>query len=307
MNNYEDYQLEEMENEAVNKSNNFKKAAVVGAAVLGVGGTAAYGASKLADGMNSDDQLTSDDMMSVAEAGEVTNDVVEAAPEAPAAEPVQNVTNVYIMPEPEPEISVDETGYVYDENLNRVATFDSGTYDGKAFMVVDNDGNGRADVLVYDENGNGHIESNEIYEMDNQSYHMGQGSEHHAYIRDSNTGELYQIDGGVRYADNANHDNDLDGIHNDFSDEKEGEGYDDLAHNNPDYNNHAEGNDYNAGMNGIDANEKYDGLAEDSYDGYEEPSYENNYGMESYDDIQNDNLADNTDMGGFDEGSEYTA
>lgn len=304
MANYEDYQLEDMENDAVNKSNNWKKAAVVGAAVLGVGGTAAYGASKLMDGQN--EALNADDMMSMAEAGEITDEVVDQP--APQVQEVHNHTHVEVKPAPapaEPEVSVDETGVVFDEDGNYVGMFDSGTIDGKEFAVFDRDGNGRADVLAYDENGNGVFENHEIVEMDNQSYVMGQGEHVQAYV--DTPGGLVAVEDyqDPTYMGPYQTNDDLSGIHNDFQDEKHnGESMNDLAHNNPDYNNHDEGNDYNASMEPsmeMDYTEKYDGVAEDTYGAADD------YTPESYDDIANDNLADNSDMGGFDEGADYMA
>lgn len=85
MKNYDDYQLDEMENAAVNKSKNLKRAGVIGAAVLGVGGTAAYGASQLNNPVEAEEtaELTSEDLLAGAEAGvenlEPAAETVEAA------------------------------------------------------------------------------------------------------------------------------------------------------------------------------------------------------------------------------------
>lgn len=289
--NNQDYQLEEMENEAVSKSKNLRMAGIVGAAVVGAGGTAAYGASKLADQSN-ESPLTSDDLASAAEAGEVSEAAV--VEEAPAVEPT--VTEVHHhhyhptpAPEPDPEISIDETAVVVDENGDVVVTYDAGTIDGKAFVAYDTDGNGYADTLAYDENGNGVIESNEVVSMDNESYRIGHGQELNAYYRDSSTGEMYNINDmmgdGMAYDDS-------EGIRNDYAYEKE---HGDLAHNNPDYNNHDEAHDYNASMEpgmDIDYSEKYEGgdLA-DSYD------------ADSYNDV--DSYSD--DAMDYDDGSAYMA
>lgn len=321
MNNYDDYQLEEMENEAVNKSNNFKKAAVVGAAVLGVGGTAAYAATKLAGGEG--DSLTTDDLMGVAEAGDVTEEVVENRTEEVHTNKT-TVVNDKPAPAPEPEMTVDETAVVYDEDGNYIGSIDSGTYGGKSYAVYDTDGNGRGDVLAYDANGNGIYEADEFTTLDNISYGMGQGEHQAMYVQDAETGTILPVDTfiathqhGHGYDEPIYSYEDENGeIHNDWSDMKDGEELDDLAHNNSDYNNHDEGNQYNASMGEELANNHEDVLGygeESAYSEEETLAYEdyNDEPVDDYEDIQNDNLADDSfdshsDMT-YDEGADYMA
>ncbi len=332
-NDYQDYQLDDMEDQAVNRSNNFKKAAIIGGAVLGVGGTAAFAATKL----NPDaptDELTEEDILDAANAGAVDEGVINETQTVtqtaqPAAE--QHVHHHHHIDQPQQpggggtdgEVVVEETGIVVDEEGNVINTFDRGTIDGKDFIVMDTNGNGAADVLAYDENGNGIFEDHEIVKMDDQSYEMGQGRELHAYYQDQE-GNLNNIDDLVFADRTPAHEDDGLAIHNDFHEDKEGEYFDDLAHNNPDYRNN-ESNDYSAGMDAPVAQNhggEYDTIDEIDYDGTPESSYvedemafvdhnENN-GYEHTDDfdasddyVHNDFMADATDSdsdNGFDAG-----
>lgn len=332
MDNYNDYELEEMENEAVNKSNNFKKAAVVGAAVLGVGGTAAFAASKLG---GEDDTLTEDDLLGVAEAGEVEDEAIESQENEEKVEEVHHHHHhhhhVAATPAPEPDVAINETGVVYDENGNYIGMFDEGTYDGKAVALYDLDGNGRADVIAYDANNNGHFEADEYSSMDNKSYVMGQGAHVAHYIKDQN-GVLHQFDNqmaydpshitspkSIIYDESRDENGENSQIHNDFRDEKGGEHFDDLANNNPDYNNHADDNSYSASMSdglAYDYDEKYNGSIEDNFveenyaDSLAETSYaEENYAENSYDEnVYEAGLADDTTAEtSFDDMSSYDA
>lgn len=290
--NYNDYQLEEMENEAVNKSNNLKKAAVIGGAAV-VGGGAAVAATQF--GGNENEALTNDDLLAGAEAGELTEDTVEAPQQVVVEEHVEVKPAPAPVEEPEPELIVEDTSVVIDEYGNYVGAVDEGTYDGKAFAVVDSDGNGAGDLLAYDENGNGIYEQHEIVELDNHGYIMGQGNTAHVYVQDD-WGNLHEVgeDGSIQgYALVDGQDE----IHNDFDDEPRG----DWAYHNDDYNNN-EDHAYSAGMHPdeIDIDEKYDGgdIVE------EELAYDAE-GSESFD-TTDDFTADN-DIDTFDDGSAYMA
>lgn len=251
MANYNDYQLDEMENAAVEKSKNLKRGIIAGTAALGVGGAAAYAANGMINPEPTEEiVLTSDDLLAGANAG------AEETPqeEAPVQNSTQeiNVNHHIIVDEPtpvyEPDIHVDETAILYDENGDVISVYDSGTIDGMDWVAVDTDLNGKADAIGIDENRNGIIEENEIYAMDNKSYQMGQGDKLAAYRYDED-GNIEKIYGDANYtAHDDNHRNDWDDIHNDWDDERSGETYhDDLADNNIDYNNRG-GEQFNASM-----------------------------------------------------------
>lgn len=286
MANYNDYQLEDAENAAVNKSKNLKRGLAVGAAVVGAGAATAFGATKVAEGLNADtDELTSDDLLAGAQAGA---DASTADAGNDASQTVVKETHVHIHQEPaenttvDPELSVDETAVIYDEYGNPVAVMDSGTYDGKDFMVLDTDGNGKGDIMAYDENGNGVYEDHEIVYIDNETYDMGQGARLAAYQR-TEDGEMVKIYSEPNDSHMADVDpmprEGIDDIRNDFIDEKGGEEYTrDLAENNPDYNNHDGAEQYSID----DIHNDYADYNEPAQDyGYTEPTdytaYNDNY------------------------------
>lgn len=268
MANYNDYQLEDAENAAVNKSKNLKRGLAVGAGVVGVGGAAAFAATQLGGNGDSDSDLTAEDLVAGAEAGaDGAEDAVEK--EAPVQE--HHTAKAAPAPEPEPEVDVDQTTIIYDEDGNYIASADEGKIDGKDFMVLDTDGNGKGDIIAYDENGNGIYEDHEIAYMDNETYQMGQGQNVAVYQEDE-WGDLVKVaDGpnigphpvaGIHHNNTNDFDDDISDIGNDFVDEKTGETYHgDLAENNPDYNNHDNAEQYSASLDGV----------ENDY-GYNEPS-----------------------------------
>lgn len=247
------YSLDEMENAAVNKSKNLKRGLAVGAGVLGAGGAAALAADALVNADNNDsEELTAEDLMAGAE-------VVEDNSAEPATvhhhvnhhivEHPQVTEEPYDVTEPEHDVQVTETAVLLDEDGNIMSAYDAGKIDGKDFVVIDSDLNGKADILAYDENGNGVYEDHEITHLDNSTYQIGQGEDFKVYAQD-NQGNMHLIHEEPNqpyYAENAYDDsNSVDGIHNDFQDQKGGEFYNDLAENNPDYNNH--GGEQYAGM-----------------------------------------------------------
>lgn len=309
MANYDDYQLDEMENSAVNKSKNLKRGLVAGAAVLGVGGTAAYGANHYMN-MNNDEEseLTADDLLAGANAG-VADTPEEAAPAAQSSQPAQQEVHVHhhIVEDPvtqqpgqvqqDSNVTVEETSVLFDENGEVVSVYDSGTIDGKAFVTIDSDLNGKADILAIDENSNGQFEDNEIHQIDNSTYEMGQGKTIAGYVKDSegNVTKFFEEPNQVQYADNhgGGEDNPHEQIHNDFEDERTGESYHgDLADNNPDYNNRG-GEQYSASHSQNESSEEYvitddsNATYENQIDGMPDPSYAQNELMEpSYDEVE---------------------
>ena len=277
----EDYQLEELENAAVNKSGNAKRiAAAAGLFVAGgaAGGAASYAATKIPMG-EEEPSLDPLDDNSGEDAG--ANQVHEPDPKpqpAPHPEP---------KPEPEPEVTFDKTTHYYDENHNLIATEEEGTIDGKDFSMIDIDGDMKADILAYDENGNGIYDNNEVVELEgrNQIVMGNEATQHEDIFIATNTPDPepysdpypYNIDEEKGYADNT--------IHNDFEDEKTGESYShDYADNNNDYNN----GEYSASS------------ANDSGYAYEDAKDEGDYGCndlaannttdDSFEDIGSDSL-----------------
>lgn len=267
MANNNDYQLEEMENAAVNKSKNLKRGLVAGAAVLGVGGATAYGATHMNGGEEEVAPLTSEDLIEGAEAG--AENIVEETHQTTGHIVTNEVHHTYVVEnfddvtnpgeEHQLDVNVEESSILFDDEGNVITTIDAGTIDGKDFMVLDTDLNGKGDVLAYDVNNNGVYEDNEILKLDNDTYEMGQGKNFHAYAQDEE-GNVVEVYGD----DMAQNDKGTTGIHNDFDDEKTGEYYhDDLADNNQDYNNH-DGEQYNASMGEYEGDlyaqvdEKYD-------------------------------------------------
>ena len=285
----EDYQLEELENAAVNKSNNAKRIAAA-AGLLATGGAAGYAATNIPTGSAEEpiETLTEEDLESVADTG--ANQVQE--PEV-KPQPVQPQPATPVQPTPpaqdEVDVSFDKTTHYYDENNNLVMTTEEGTVNGQQFKLVDVDGDMRADILAYDADGNGVINEDEIVELSGKDQiAMGHATAQHddqfiaihepepePYI------EPYDINDEKDYADNT--------IPNDFEDEKTGETYShDYAENNEDYNN-GEVEHYSA-----ETSDDSDYAYED--EGKEESDYEyndlaeNDTTDDTFDDLGSDSL-----------------
>ena len=285
----EDYQLEELENAAVNKSNNAKRIAAA-AGLLATGGAAGYAATNIPTGGAEEpiETLTEEDLESVADTGANQVQKPEVKPQ-----PVQPQPATPVQPTPpaqdEVDVSFDKTTHYYDENNNLVMTTEEGTVNGQQFKLVDVDGDMRADILAYDADGNGVINEDEIVELSGKDQiAMGHATAQHddqfiaihepepePYI------EPYDINEEKDYADNT--------IHNDFEDEKTGETYShDYAENNEDYNN-GEVDHYSA-----ESSDDSDYAYED--EGKEESDYEyndlaeNDTTDDTFDDLGSDSL-----------------
>lgn len=234
----EDYQLEELENAAVNKSNNAKRIAAA-AGLLAAGGVTGYAATNIPTSAVEEpiESLSEEDLEGVADTG--ANQVQE--PEV-KPQPVQPQPATPVQPTPpaedEVDVSFDKTTHYYDENNNLVMTTEEGTVNGQQFKLVDVDGDMRADILAYDADGNGIINEDEIVELSGKDQiAMGHATAQHddqfIAIHDPEPEpyiEPYDINEEKDYADNT--------IHNDFEDEKTGETYShDYAENNEDYDN----------------------------------------------------------------------
>ena len=285
----EDYQLEELENAAVNKSNNAKRIAAA-AGLLATGGAVGYAATHIPTGEVEEpvETLTEEDLETVADTGanQVQEPEVKPQPQHnPAPEPT---------PEPEPtpndvDVSFDKTTHYYDENNNLIMTTEEGTINGHQFKLADVDGDMRADILAYDADGNGVINENEVIELSgNDQIAMGHATAQHddqfiaihepepdPYI------EPYDINEEKDYADNT--------IHNDFEDEKTGETYShDYAENNEDYNN-GEVDNYSA-ESSDDSDYAYeDDMKEESDYEYNDLA-ENDTTDDTFDDLGSDSL-----------------
>lgn len=201
-----DYQLEEMENSAVNKIAMAKRAAM-GAGLLAGGAAAAYGAEHVING--GDDVATHDDepadLSAGAAAGAVDGGVEEqqqaqAQAEQPdpqtaqsqSAEPVEtrsgHARESHHHEETGQGAQFDTSTHYYDDDGNLVGAIDKGTLDGRDFAVIDQDGDGKADLLWYDENSDGSIDQSELQDVSGADYAMGQHGGEHVDIN-VNTGE----------------------------------------------------------------------------------------------------------------------
>lgn len=279
MNNYEGYQLEDMEND--NKSA-LKKAGLAGGAAV-LGGGAVYAGSQFIDSDN--DALTEEDILALAEAGEVTDEALEDAP-APKQETVVIKEEVHVhraQPAaesverpvtPEPVPVVNETNVVIDEEGNYLRTVDSGIYDGREFAIVDIDGDNSGDFLAFDENANGIFEEHEITELEKGSYTMGQGKEQAVVVMndDGQVVSRYTMDEirdayhaqDQHFAQEENHNGDE--IVNDYPEDHNEKDY---AYNNPDYRNN-EQHSYSASTDNVYTQEEVEPV---DYDQPSEPIY----------------------------------
>ena len=231
----EDYQLEELENAAVNKSSNAKRIAAA-AGLFATGGAAGYAATQIPveEGEEQLESLTPEDSTSGENAGVKQVQEPKTQPVAPKHEPEPT-------PNEDTDVSFDKTTHYYDEDHNLIATAEEGTIDGKDFALYDVDGDMKADVLAYDENGNGIYDDNEYAMLEGKDQiAMGHEATQHDDIFLATRGPepeplpdpdpYLQYDEDKDYADNN--------VHNDFEDEKTGEDYShDYADNNDDYNN----------------------------------------------------------------------
>ena len=313
----EDYQLEELENAAVNKSNNAKRMAAA-AGLLAAGGAAGYAATNIVTGSEEPvEVLTEEDLEDVANTGANQVQEQEANPQPVHPNP-QPVTHVEPTPPVEHEVDVDfdKTTHFYDEDHNLVGTAEDGAIDGHRFTLIDTDGDNDADILAYDEDGNGVYDRGEVVELEgNNQIIMGhEATQHEDVFLVSNDPEpepdpdpyIYNIDDEKDMSDND--------IVNDFDDEKTGESYShDYAENNEDYDNgnHEEysahsyeeaekdgGSDYAYDEDADDDGGDMDGGSDYAYeeDGTDDGDYgygdvaENDTADDSFDDLGSDSF-----------------
>ena len=282
----EDYQLEELENAAVNKSNNAKRI-VAAAGLAAVGSSAAtYAATNIP--IDSEDPvvepLEEEDLDSVKPGPDQVHEPEAKSQTTTTHQPTTNDDDV--------DVSFDKTTHIYDEDNNLVATVEEGTIDGKQFKLVDVDGDMRADVAGYDADGNGVINEDEVvYLTENEQIAMGHATVQHEdkfiAIHEPNPEPIEPIDPYDPYDPSLEKDYANNTIHNDFEDEKTGESYShDYADNNDDYNN---GDVYSAHSAG-GSDYAYEEDAKDESDYEYNDLAENDMTEDSYDDIGSDSL-----------------
>lgn len=288
-----DYQLEELENAAVNKSNNAKRIAAA-AGLLATGGAAGYAATNIPmDGAEEPiETLSEEDIESIVVPGanqvqepEVKHQPIQQQP-VPPTPPVQD----------EVDVSFDKTTHYYDEDNNLVGTTEEGTINGNKFTLLDVDGDMNADYLAYDENGNGYYDHNEIVTLEgkNQIAMGHEATQHEDVFLASNDLDPcypeqpdpvtlpYEIDDEKDLADNN--------IHNDFEDEKTGENYShDYAENNDDYNNNDNAKPYSADSS-VNNDYAYEDNTKDESDYEYNDLAENDTTEDSFDDLGSDSL-----------------
>lgn len=202
MNNNEDYQLEAMEDAAVKKSNTAKRVALAGAFVAGnvaTGFAAAHAVSSNGDAPEESEGLSTEDVEDGAQKGADNIAYKEEEPkEQPQQQAPQHSSPATPRPTPqppvEPEVTLENTTHIYDEDGNLQGTMQTGTVDGHAFTYYDKDGDGYADYLAIDKNGDGHYSENEIMNIKEEYVKLdGETREHHDYVVDKE-GNYYEIE-----------------------------------------------------------------------------------------------------------------
>lgn len=214
---YEDYKLEDAEDAAMKKSQTAKRAILATAGIASVGG-AAFAADAIYDHTHpSTDGLSAQDLNNGLEAGTINDDVLEPEP-APAPTTATKTAEVNTpTPEPaEPDVQFNSTITHYDVETGEQITLNQGTIDGTDFEIVDLDGDGRADIMGVDINGNHILEENE-YEMIDNSYNI----------------QMQETDKELIVIHTPSYNDSMP--ENEYIEE-----YEDLAYNNPDYNNGVE-------------------------------------------------------------------
>lgn len=284
----EDYQLEELENAAVNKSNNAKRAAAA-AGLFVAGGATTYGATKIAESIdNSNDPiLTPADIQEAVEKGVKNVFEEEAKTQSPHNGHSKQTPNPIHEPKPEPHpdprspqdmvdhTDFDKTTIYVDQYGHRIGTKEEGTVNGHKIAIADNDGDMRADIYAYDEDGNGVYNEDEITELKGKNQiAMGHPSEE-TDVKFINTTPWY----------NPGEDDEDDySVDNNFEDEKTGESFkSDYAEKSGDYNNNAEADQY---MAAVQENESCD----QEYDDYDSLSSNETPTEDTFEDLGSDAL-----------------
>ena len=257
------YQIEDLENEAFKKSNVAKRA-VAGIGLVAAGAGAAFAATGLQDGETPESPVTADDLIDTVTNGVTEDSMPEPAEPEPAKPEEVHVYHHVVEEKPaEPDVKFDQSMTFVDEEGNIIAGVDEGTINGNKFATYDLDGDGKADYLAYDANGNNVFETNEIVNVEGENIHMQNPADRLFVQVETGSSDDYNWE--------VVEEDPLAYIHNDFTDEKTGEVYgDDLAENNPDYINNDDVLQY-AGMeeydNELAAEEPIDEIGDDlAYD-----------------------------------------
>lgn len=229
----EDYKLEELENAAVNKSNNAKRAAAA-AGLFAAGGGTTYAATKIAEASTEPDHtLTIEDVEKAVKDGlsQVTQPTVKSQPATASKQPTPEP-----VPTPPDGPHIEKTTIYVDEDGERIATLQEGKLNGHKVALADTDGDMRADLYAYDEDGNGIYNEDEITELKGR---------HQIPMKPTDTGEM-KVEVVRSYVPPYNpEDEGNNSIHNNFEDEKTGESYKhDYAERSGNYNNHANAEQY---------------------------------------------------------------
>ena len=265
-----DYSIEEMENAAVKKSNIVKKVGI--SAALIAGGAAAAAAATMAMDDNTtmpedaNIDLSTEDVAEVAQSGVTSDHTPENnhSYSEVTEEPVTSDSEPEPYPEPEPEpetsVTIDSVTNIYDGD-DKVGSVQTGTINGMTYQMVDTDGDGLADDLYVDQDGNGRYDDNEHLSLDDSDgIRMASNA-------DTTNNVVYVHDNEVSPApDDISHDND---IANDFIEENsneysDDEKYSDFAYNNSDYDNHADVSNYMEAS--VEYNEDHDMALDDNHD-----------------------------------------
>ena len=237
--NYEDYKVEELEDESVKKSNIAKTAGIAaGMGIIGAG--AAVAATTLIDDEEEvpvveETDITSDDLVGGASQGAQNTTINEKHVVGDDTKGEQNLTT-------------DQTVAIVDEEGNLIASQTTGTIDGKAYVATDYNGDGMADEVFYDLNGDGVFTPNEGATLNGAEQfsmsNLGQASQTTVYVQGNEGGNGEEPLPGED--EERPDDTDIDDIHNDedgqLNEGNEGEG--DYADNNDDYNNDEDVSDF---------------------------------------------------------------
>lgn len=242
--------VEDYEDKAIQKSNAAKRIAVGGAAFLGgaaVAGGAAYAAGQ-PEGQTADETLTTEDIIGGAEAGSEYKEAETQETQETHTATHTTTEHVVIVEKPAAEVyheeaqAAEEPNVTWDETTNfyvgdtKIGSIEEGTINGHKFAIADGDGDGVADLLAVDSNGNNRFDQDEFMQLsESDNIHMG-----HETAQVTNERFTPQEINGYDEQHQANENyiaQNQEPIYNNFEDEKTGEAYHgDFAENNPDYN-----------------------------------------------------------------------
>ncbi|MGN0213315.1 MAG: hypothetical protein ACI4AH_00725 [Muribaculaceae bacterium] len=295
----EDYQLEELENAAVKKSSNAKRAAAA-VGLMGAGGAVGYAATIIPDAATDEttETLSEEDLSGVAESGanQVHQPEVKQQPQQSQQQTSENNSG---GDQSDVDLEFTKTTHFVDENGNIFMSVEDGELNGTKISLVDTDGDGMAEYLGYDINNNNIIEADEIMELNGaDQIAMGNNSSTpDIVVIDTTPDEEPIVEPEHNYPIDINEEkgDDISGIENDFEDEKTGESYKgDYADNNDNYNNKADVYAYDE-SNESDNDDLYaydeDAKDESDYDESEDEDYAmNDDSNDSYDDFGGDTV-----------------